>query len=64
MVGWTILVWGACSGLGAIVFLKGVANELDRVQATLRQAEQTMKTGLRKRAAVAAQDRVAQAIAA
>lgn len=64
MLDWSTLIGVACCGLGVVVFLKAVANELERVELSIRQLEQAQKTAQKKRLAAASQERIAQAIAA
>lgn len=62
MDGWTILIFGAACLLGSVVYLKGVANEVDSVQVWLRLLEQSQRGAQRRRLSDA--EKTAQGVAA
>lgn len=61
MDGWTIMVFGATCLLGMVVYLKGVANEVDSAQILLRVVEQAQRAAQKRRIANAG--RAAQGLA-
>ena len=64
MSGWQVLIWSATCGVGVLAFLKGVANEVDRVQANLRRLERAERQALLKRRQMAGEDVTASSAAA
>jgi hypothetical protein len=64
MDGWTILVFGATCFVGTVVYLKGVANEVDSAQIWLRLLEQSQRAARRRRTQDAAKAAHDQALAA
>jgi hypothetical protein len=64
MSGWQVLIWAATCGVGMLAFLKGVANEVDRVEANLRRLEQGERRALLKRRQIADEDVTASPAAA
>lgn len=64
MDGWTVLVFGSTCVLGAVVFLKSVANEVDSAQIWLRLLEQSQRGAQRRRINDAAKAAHDQALAA
>lgn len=51
MSGWQILAWTGVCVAGAIIFLKVVANELDRSRRSLRDLEEVQRREHRRRVA-------------
>ena len=56
MSGWQVLIGAATCGAGVLAFLKGEANEVDRVEGNLRRLETTERRALLKRRQMAGED--------
>lgn len=56
MGGWQVLIWTVTCGVGAIAFLKVVANEIEGAEANLRRLEQDERKALQKRLQMVGQE--------
>ena len=52
MLGWKSLLWACVCATGVLLFLKAVADELDRVERDLRGLEQGQRRAFSRRAAL------------
>ena len=55
MSGWQILIWGAATAAGTLLFLKLVANEIERSMTKLHRMEDRANKELRKLRAMGGQ---------
>ncbi len=49
MIGWNTLGWGAACAGGALVFLRAVARDIDRIEQELRRLEQAEQKAWERR---------------
>ncbi len=52
MSGWKGILWAAVCGTGILLFLKAVADELDRVERDLRGLEQAQRRAFERKKAM------------